>query len=93
MTRIESGKVSPSFDLAQELLIVLREPIGFTGVADKAAIAAARLALDPALDIAATKGVRSWWQRWARLGLVDASGPRFPAMRPICCSGPGVRPG
>ena len=46
VTRIESGLVSPSFDLAQELLTVLGEPIGFTGVADSGAIAAARLALD-----------------------------------------------
>ena len=43
VTRIESGAVSPSFDLAQEILTVLGEPIGFTGVADIAAIAAARL--------------------------------------------------
>lgn len=74
VTRIESGAVSPSFDLAQEILTVLGEPIGFTGVADKAAIAAARLALDPALDITVTPDVPVWWQRWARLGLVDASG-------------------
>jgi transcriptional regulator with XRE-family HTH domain len=74
VTRIESGAVSPSFDLAQEILTVLGEPIGFTGVADTAAIAAARLALDPALDIAVTTGVEVWLQRWARIGLVDASG-------------------
>ena len=58
VTRIESGAVSPSFDLAQEILTVLGEPIGFTGVADTAAIAAARLALDPTLDIAVTRGRR-----------------------------------
>lgn len=74
VTRIEAGTVSPSFDLAQEILTVLGEPIGLTGVADKAAIAAARLALDPALDIPVTPGVQVWWQRWARIGLVDASG-------------------
>ena len=74
VTRIESGAVSPSFDLAKEILTVLGEPIGFTGVADTAAIAAARLALAPALDIAATLGVEAWWQRWARIGLVDAAG-------------------
>ena len=50
VTRIESGAVSPSFDLAQEILTVLGEPIGFTGVADVAAIAAARSALDPTLE-------------------------------------------
>ncbi len=78
VTRIEAGKVSPSFDLAQEILTVLGEPIGFTGVADKAAIAAARLTLDPALGIAVTPEVQSWWQRWTRLGLVDASGRTVP---------------
>jgi transcriptional regulator with XRE-family HTH domain len=46
VTRIESGAVSPSFDLAQEILAVLGEPIGFSGAADTAAIAAGRLALD-----------------------------------------------
>ncbi|HZJ05431.1 MAG TPA: helix-turn-helix transcriptional regulator [Nocardioidaceae bacterium] len=74
VTRIESGVVSPSFDLAQEILTVLGEPIGFTGVADTAAIAAARLALDPTLDITVTTRVEAWWQRWARIGLVDAAG-------------------
>ena len=82
VTRIEAGKVSPSFDLAQEILTVLGEPIGFTGVADKAAIAAARLALDPVLDIAVTPEVQAWWQRWARVGLVDASGRAVPGKEP-----------
>jgi transcriptional regulator with XRE-family HTH domain len=74
VTRIESGAVSPSFDLAQEILAVLGEPIGFTGVADTAAIAAARLALDPSLAIAVTPAVEAWRRRWARLGLVGSSG-------------------
>ena len=78
ITRIESGAVSPSFDLAQEILTVLGEPIGFTGVADVSAIAAARLALDPALAITATPGVEAWRQRWARIGLVDQSGLVIP---------------
>lgn len=78
VTRIESGAVSPSFDLAQEILTVLGEPIGFTGVADTAAIAAARLALDPSLAVAATPAVEAWQQRWARIGLVDASGRVLP---------------
>jgi transcriptional regulator with XRE-family HTH domain len=78
VTRIESGAVSPSFDLAQEILTVLGEPIGFTGVADTAAIAAARLALDPELDIAVSTRVEAWLQRWARIGLVDASGRVVP---------------
>jgi transcriptional regulator with XRE-family HTH domain len=76
--RIESGAVSPSFDLAQEMLTVLGEPIGFTGVADTAAIAAARWALDPTLDIAVTPPVDVWQRRWARIGLVDASGGVVP---------------
>lgn len=74
VTRIEAGSASPSFDLAQEILTVLGEPIGFTGLADKDAIAAARLALDPALDIAVTEGVQAWRDRWARIGLVDEVG-------------------
>lgn len=74
VTRIESGAVSPSFDLAQEILTVLGEPIGFTGLADVDAIAAARLALDPRLDVAVTPGVEVWRQRWSRIGLVDGSG-------------------
>ena len=74
VTRIESGAVSPSFDLAQEILTVLGEPIGFTGLADVDAIATARLALNPRLDVAATPGVEVWRQRWSRIGLVDGSG-------------------
>lgn len=74
VTRVEAGQVSPSFDLAQEFLAVLGESLGFTGVADTSAIAAARLALDPALDLEVTPGLRIWWQRWARLGLVDPTG-------------------
>src|SRR5699024_4852817 len=50
------------------------EPIGFTGLADVEAIVAARLALDPALDLAVTPGVATWRQRWARIGLVDELG-------------------
>jgi len=74
VTRIESGVVSPSFDLAQEILTVLGEPLGFTGTADIDAIAAARLALDSALGITATTGVDAWRRRWSRIGLVDAAG-------------------
>lgn len=74
VTRVESGDVSPSFDLAQEILAVLGEPIGFTGSADTEAIAAARLAVDPSLDLVATPGVDLWRRRWARIGLVDGSG-------------------
>jgi transcriptional regulator with XRE-family HTH domain len=78
VTRIESGAVSPSFDLAQEILTVLGEPIGFTGVADVAAIAAARLALDPSIDVSVTPYVEAWRQRWARIGLVDDQGRVVP---------------
>lgn len=78
VTRIESGAVSPSFDLAQELLAVLGEPIGFTGVADLAAIATARLALDPSLDVSVTPGVEAWRRRWSRIGLVDDQGRVVP---------------
>ncbi|WP_109509092.1 helix-turn-helix transcriptional regulator [Nocardioides speluncae] len=76
VTRIESGVVSPSFDLAREILMVLGEPIGCTGLADPAAIAAARIAVDPALETAVKPGVKAgvnaWQQRWARIGLVIA---------------------
>jgi len=78
VTRIESGAVSPSFDLAQEILTTLGEPIGFTGVADTAAIAAARLALDPTLDVAVTAQIEAWQQRLARIGFVDAAGRVVP---------------
>lgn len=78
VTRIESGVVSPSFDLAQEILTVLGEPIGFTGVADVAAIAAARLALDLSIAVPVTPGVDTWRKRWARIGLVDDVGSVAP---------------
>ena len=74
VTRIESSSVSPSFDLAQEILAVLGEPIGFTGAADVGAIATARLALDPKLDVEVTPAIEAWRQRWARIGLVDDHG-------------------
>ncbi|WP_068401639.1 helix-turn-helix transcriptional regulator [Kribbia dieselivorans] len=74
VTRIEAGQVSPSFNLAQEILAVLGEPIGFTGTADVNAIAAARLALDPTLGLEVTQGVDAWRQRWARIGLIDVTG-------------------
>lgn len=78
VTRIESGAVSPAFDLAQEILTVLGEPIGFTGVADIAAVAAVRSALDPALAVTATPSVEAWRQRWERIGLLDAAGRVVP---------------
>lgn len=78
VTRIESGAVSPSFDLAQEILTVLGEPLGFTGVADVSAIAAARLALDPTAGIAVDPAIDAWRQRWARIGLTDESGRAMP---------------
>jgi len=74
VTRIESGAVSPSFDLAQAILEVLGEPIGFTGQADVAAIAAARRALDDSLDVVVTPAIEVWQRRWSRIGLVDSSG-------------------
>lgn len=88
MTRIESGAVSPSFDLAQEILTVLGEPIGFTGVADTAAVAAGRLALDPTLHIAVTTPAEAWLRRWARIGLVDPLVEWCQAGRRTCCSVP-----
>jgi transcriptional regulator with XRE-family HTH domain len=78
VTRIESGAVSPSFDLAQEILTVLGEPIGFTGVADIAAIATARSALDPSLTLPVLSAVDAWRQRWARIGLLDEEGRVMP---------------
>ena len=78
ITRIEAGAVSPSFDLAQEILTALGEPIGFTGVADVDAIATARLALDPELDLSSTPGVEPWRERWARIGLIDQAGRVIP---------------
>lgn len=74
VTRIEAGTVSPSFDLAQELLAVLGESLSITGTADQDAIIAARMAVDPSLDVAVTESVRRWRERWARIGLVSARG-------------------
>ena len=82
VTRIEAGVVSPSFDLTQEILAVLGEPIGFTEVADRDAIVAARLALDPGLELAASDGVDAWRERWARIGLVGPTGAVVPGQRP-----------
>ncbi len=70
--------MSPSFDLAQEILTVLGEPIGFTGVADVAAIAAARSALDSSLMLPVMPAVDNWRQRWARIGLLDEDGRVVP---------------
>ncbi len=78
VTRIEAGQVSPSFDLAQEILTVLGEPIGFVGAADVEALAAARWALDPTLDFATGPGVDAWRQRWSRIGLLDVAGRVVP---------------
>lgn len=78
VTRIEAGRVSPSFDLAQEILAVLGEPIGFTGLADTAAIAAARSAFNSVLEITVTPEVNAWRERWARIGLVDEAGRAVP---------------
>lgn len=78
VTRVESGAVSPSFDLAQDMLEVLGKPIGFTGQVDVAAIAAARLAVDPTLMIGLTSDIVTWQQRWARLGLLDQAGHVLP---------------
>jgi transcriptional regulator with XRE-family HTH domain len=78
ITRIEAGTVSPSFDLAQEILAVLGEPIGVTGAADLAAVMAARLAIDPVLPVPAAADVVAWQRRWARIGLLDATGRVLP---------------
>lgn len=78
VTRIEAGAVSPSFDLAQEILAALWEPIGFTGSADIGAIAAGRLALDPTLGVAVSEAVEAWQRRWARIGLLDVAGQVVP---------------
>ena len=93
ITRIESGAVSPSFDLAQEILTVLGEPIGFTRIADVDAIRAGRLALDPGLDVIASPGVEAWWRRWARLGVLDQEGRVIPGKEAdlLCRAGRAAR--
>lgn len=78
VTRIEAGVVSPSFDLAQEILTVLGEPIGFTGFADIGAIATARSVLDPSHRVPMPPRAEAWKQRWARIGLVDDVGRVVP---------------
>ena len=85
ITRIESRSVCPSFDLAQEILAVLGESIVSVAAADTAAIAAARLALDPAQGIVPTDDVESWLRRWARIGLIDKRGLVVPGREPDLC--------
>lgn len=70
--------VATSFDLAQQIVTVLGEPIGFTAVVDVEAIAAARLALVSRLAVPVTAGVDAWRERWARIGLVDDAGRVVP---------------
>lgn len=81
VTRIEAGGVSPSFDLASEIMQVLGEPIGFTGSANIAVLAAARLALNPDLPVTVTPAVHQWRDRWARIRLLDADGTVVPGQR------------
>lgn len=74
ITRIEAGERQPTFDLAAAIFSVLGEPLTFDGSADPAAIAAARLAVDPGLAIPVSDEIAGWWRRWARIGLVSDEG-------------------
>jgi transcriptional regulator with XRE-family HTH domain len=74
ITRIEAGERQPTFDLAAAIFRVLGETLTFDGSADPAAIAAARLAVDPELPIPVSDEIAGWWWRWARIGLVTEEG-------------------
>jgi transcriptional regulator with XRE-family HTH domain len=74
ITRIESGAIQPSFDLAAELLAILGEPLTELLTANADSILAARRALDPSFPVETTAGSEQWIERWARIGLVDDDG-------------------
>jgi len=74
ITRIESGARQPTFDLAALILTVLGETLTFDLAADPAAIAAARLALEPGLPVPVSEAVTEWRRRWAKIGLVTDVG-------------------
>ncbi|WP_454854831.1 helix-turn-helix transcriptional regulator [Promicromonospora soli] len=82
INRIESGAVSPSFEVAQTLLTVLGEPLASIEASDPAAIAAARLAIDPDLDVLRPFGIARWLDRWGAIGLVDDDGKVAPGREP-----------
>lgn len=82
INRIESGAVSPSFEIAQTLLMVLGEPLAPVQASDPAAVAAVRLAIDPELDIRRPLGVAGWLDRWGAIGLVDDDGKVVPGREP-----------
>ncbi|MFC8943295.1 helix-turn-helix transcriptional regulator, partial [Streptomyces griseoincarnatus] len=82
INRIESGAVSPSFEVAQTLLTVLGEPLAPIQASDPAAIAAARLAIDPDLDVRRPFGISRWLDRWGAIGLVDDDGKVAPGREP-----------
>lgn len=74
ITRIEAGERQPTFDLAAAIFRVLGEALTFDRSADPAAIAAARMALDPGLPVPVSDEIAEWWRRWARIGLVTDEG-------------------
>lgn len=74
ITRIESGAIQPSFNLAAELLTILGEPLVAAMTADSDAILAARRALDPRFPVEATAGSEQWAERWSRIGIVTTAG-------------------
>lgn len=82
--------MSPSFDLVQEILRCLEPPVGFTGVTNKAAIAAVRSVLDATTDITVAPEIELWRQRWMRIGLVMLEFVRCLARSRTCCCGLAV---
>lgn len=74
VTRVESGTMRPTFDLAQSLLQVLGQSLDAVPYADRDAVAAARLAIDPTCPIVRSAGVDEWLARWSRVGLITDDG-------------------
>jgi transcriptional regulator with XRE-family HTH domain len=74
ITRIEAGERQPTFDLAAAIFRVLGQALTFDGSADLAAIAAARLAVEPSLPFPVSDEIAGWRSRWARIGLVSGDG-------------------
>ncbi len=83
--------MSPSFDLAQEILTVLGEPIGFTGTADVGAIATARLALDPELAVPSTPASSCGASAGLASDFSMATVVPFAARKQTCCSARDVQ--
>ena len=80
VTRIESGQLDPTVSVATRLLEATgRSLLVDAKTVDMSIVAAARLATNPRLALRpVTEGVRTWLDRWSRIGLVDDDGAVVP---------------